>query len=249
MHTARDPEADDGAERVDELRRRLYRSGATEEDVRRYLAERAEQPAPVEESREQPPAGGAPWVARRALIGAGAALAGAAAIATLVRVDRRAAQVKDPSTPPEALPGNVEDIGEGQVIAVDEGAVSAPVRAATSVRGVAAVGLRYTGRGNAVVPFDPPTGAVEGGRMMVVLTASGTAPVAWRALLIVLRGDGRSYPAVLARGRTREPWGMAGPTTFVYPTSPPTRIAVEASAGTGWTLLVAVTDGIEPALR
>ncbi len=245
MRTEPEPSAGDDAVRIDALRHRLYRADASEEDVRRYLAAQPEPVAPAEDLPGQPLATMS-GVRRRALLGVMAGAAALAAVAALISTDRGAPAVTASSPAPAA---DVRDIGEGRTLAVEEGTVSAPVRAATSVHGVAAVGLRYEGRGNAVVAFDPPTGAIDGGRMKVALSTSGTAPVAWRALLIVLRGDGRSYPAVLARGRTGEPRGTADPTTFIYPTGPPSRIAVEAPAGSAWSLLVAVTDGIEPTLR
>lgn len=238
----------EGASRLDDLRRRLYRADATDADVQRYEAERAL----VAEDAPDPPAEpvAPPATPRhRAVLLLGATAVAGIALLAAVRTGQPAVEAGPASASPSAGRSLVQDVGEGQVLAVELGSVSDPMSVPVSIRGTAVAGQRFLGRGNAVVAFHPPGAVTDGGRAMVVLTANGPSPVGWRALLTMTRNETTTYPIVMARGQNQQGAGLATPTTFVFPGSPPTRIAVEAPSDVRWTLVVGATDGLEPELR
>ncbi|TDS77239.1 hypothetical protein [Amnibacterium kyonggiense] len=241
MGTPRDPDA----EGLDALRRRLYRPGSTESDLRRYLAERsaiAPEPAP-----QSVPA--LPHAPRRRFVPV-AALSAVVAVALAVslsqlhalRAPARSAATASP------VPVLVQDIGDGTTLTVPQ---RASIRTATTpiaIDGTAVVGQRFEGSGNAMLVVDPPRRAMHGGVATVLLTSIGPVPVSWRALSLVYLGQWTAVPVVLARGSSAEPPGVGAPRTFRYRDAPPTRIAVIAPAGVRWSVLVGVT-GPEHALH
>ena len=239
------PESSEAADRVDDLRRRLYRVDASEEDLQRYLAEQPVQPA-VEPIEEVSGDGVKRFPRRRT----GIALAVVMTAAAVLIV--QGARSPTGSAGPTALPAGqalLQSIGDGQVLDVAGGEVTDAVNVPAAVHGTAVAGQRFSGRGNALVAFHPPSGAFDGGTLMVAMTATGSAPVRWRALLVMTRNETTSYPLVLARGRVDRESGLGVPTTFIYPSRPPTRFAVAAAPDVRWTLVVAVTNGVEPALH
>jgi hypothetical protein len=236
------------SERLDALRRRLYRPGSSEADLRRYLDERdaIARDEPVDDT---PPRA---LPQRRRLVMGASGLGLALVVALTVAVDHGApARVAaKPATPAAtAGPPLTMDVGDGQTLTVPAGAVTTSTATPTSVRGTAVVGRLFEGSGNAVVSIDPPSDPLSGGSAVVLASSSSRIPVAWRVLSTLRLGRAFSGPMVLARGISAEPSGAPVPQTFRYQAeSPPARIAVAAPHGTRWSLLIAVA-GEAHALR
>jgi hypothetical protein len=235
-------EPDEAQARLDERRRRLYRVGATEEDLRRYAEHRD---AVLE---RVPPAAVAPLRRHRRGLLVGAT--GAVLLVALIGV-AAAVQTSPPSprsSPARATTSVVQDIGDGQVLGAQD-PVLGPVSTATTVDGTAAVGQHYTGTGAAVVPLDISAASFQGGRVLVSLAAAGHSPIAWRALHLTTRNDWSTSVQVVARstpaGRDHVPF----PSVFAYRAGPPSRIVVDAEPDVRWTLLVAFASRSTPALR
>jgi hypothetical protein len=142
-----------------------------------------------------------------------------------------------------------QDFGNGLRFAVDTSGVTGPTRVRTSLHGTPVSGQRFDGHGAAVVPVDLLPGSYDGGRALVVLTAAQAAPTEWRALSLVTRDDFSSFPVVMAQGTADPGTVVATPSTFVFPAAPPVRIAIEAPADVGWTLVVAATSRIADELH
>ncbi|MFD1722089.1 hypothetical protein [Amnibacterium endophyticum] len=230
---------------VDDLRRRLYRPGAGEEDVRRYVAAR---PDPTEdpEPADEVAAPRRPWSRRgtaAALVAVGAGLLAVAA--ALVAPPGGAAPAPSASAPPRPL---LVDVGEGRAIDVARGSESPPAVVFTELQGTPVLGRRVEGRGTAVVALGASEDAT-GGRAVVAVATDVGARVTWRALLDVERPDWTSSVTVLARGRAASPGDDVRPTAFTWEDRSPTRIAVVAPVGVRWALVYAATVGPEPTLR
>lgn len=207
------------------LRRRLYAPEATEEDRRRYAAAapavQAVRPVP----RRRPRVPIAVVVLAAVLVAAG----GAALTGRLARPDAtdapRAIVTAAPSsapTPP-VISGPVEQV---------------PVR----IDGVAAVGQRLRGEGQAVVPIDTSSASFRGGSVSVVLASADGRPMGWEVRGLVTRQDWSSYQQVIGRSAGADRRGDPTAVTTPYTGAPPLWVAVEAPAGAIWTLTVALTS-------
>uniref|UniRef100_UPI0035C954D6 hypothetical protein n=1 Tax=uncultured Amnibacterium sp. TaxID=1631851 RepID=UPI0035C954D6 len=183
------------------------------------------------------------WIAVPAL----AAVAGVALLAG-VRLGQPGSTPDATATATPRVQAVLQDVGDGRVLTVD-GRADGPTPVPVSIDGTAVVGQRFQGYGTAVVGFDPPDGSFEGGRVLVDVTSSAPTRVSWRALIMLTRMDWTSYPLVAARGIAQDHSGARAPTVFVYPSRPPTRIAVEAPPGVGWTLVVAISGQLAPDLH
>ncbi|GAA4742076.1 hypothetical protein GCM10025783_11730 [Amnibacterium soli] len=235
------PQDREATERLDALRRGLYRPGSTEADLRQYLAEReAVAPeAPVDEPA--PPA--QPRPRRRWLLAVGAGLAVVLGVALVVALGERA-PTRVVATPTARATTAADPIligvGDGQTLAVLPGSVLRSTPTATSVRGRPVVGRLVEGRGNAVFAVGAPDSR-RGGSAVVVISSNARVPVAWRALSRLPIGRAFSEPMVLARGVSAEPSGTSAPQTFEYRAElPPSRVAVAAPPGSRWSLLIGV---------
>jgi hypothetical protein len=225
---------DEAQERLDALRRRLYREGATEEDVLRYAERRDAQlvaeegPAPA----QSPPR-------RRGLRVGAAAAALVAVLIGVVAIGRPGGPLAPTRPTASSTRASGVDIGDGQVLSARPDPVAGPEYVATSVAGFATIGQRFSGTGAAVVRLDVRTASFDGGRILVSLSPSGDSPAAWRAL----RSSGTASVQVVARstGSGREPDPSSS--VFLYRAAPPTRVFVDVEDGVAWTLLVGFTSG------
>jgi hypothetical protein len=229
------------SERLDALRRSLYRPGSTEADLQRYLEQRE---AVVPDAPVEPTPPPARPRRRLVLVGVSAGL-GLVLIAGLAVTAGRTAQERVVPTPSAtATPAGrrlVVDVGDGQTLAVATGAEIMSTPVPTSMRGTPVVGRLFEGSGNAILPIDAPPDALQAGSAMVLITSNSRVPVAWRALSRLRLGRAISEPLVLGRGISAEPSGAPVPQTFRYAAeSWPARIAVAAPPGVRWSLLVAV---------
>lgn len=226
--------------RLDDLRRRLYRADATDRDLQRYIEER-ESALPLEPSPPPPPGRSSRPSFRGIALGAAAVLVLALG-ATVVVGARAGSQAAEPIPTPRGTTVQ-QNVGDGPVLTVN-GEVEGPSPVAVTIDGTAAVGKRFQGYGSVVVFLDPPMGSDAGGRALVGVTSTLPEGVAWRALLDFATGDGTTSPLVIAHGIAEDRSGAHAPTTFDYPTKQPTRIAIAAPAGVGWTLVVGVVHPI-----
>jgi hypothetical protein len=235
------------SERIDALRRGLYRPGATEEDLRRYLDERGAV-APAEPATAPPPAPTRRrWPVIAASAGLGLAVVGALTLALGYGAPGRIAPT--PSASAGAPQSVVMDVGDGQILAVPADGRTTSVATPSSVRGRPVVGELFTGSGNAVVSVDPPADPLSGGSAVLVFRSIDGVPASWRVLSTLRLGRAFSGPMVLARGASPDLSGATDPQTFGYQAeSPPARIAVAAPEGARWSVLIAVA-GEEQALR
>ncbi len=237
-------------QRLEDLRRCLYRDGATEEDLRRYAEERA-----ALLDAQVPPAErvGAPVAhhTRRLLVALFAtALALLAEIG--VSITAQPAHTTAPKPAAGATPltqGSIEDIGGGQTLVQEAGVVTSPPIQVVIVGGTAATAQQYQGIGDAVVALDLSSAPVDGSRSVVMLSASRTSPIEWRALRLDTRRDWTSYEQVLARGTVIARPGVQSRIDVHYVGPPPSRIAIQAPFGVHWTVLVAFLSGSAPAPR
>lgn len=240
--------------RLDELRQRLYRDGASAEDLRRYAALEAalRDPEPAESEAAQEP--GALQEAEapqesderaprrtRPLLGAAVVVAVLAAATVGVASSGLLAHRSTPDAARAARA--VEDIGDGQTLVLTK-SIAAPTRVATTVDGTPTTGQRFHGVGDAVVPLDRSAAPFDGGVASVAISAAEASPVAWRALGLSTRRDWTSYLRVVARGTVDARPGALAPTTFAYTGDPPTRIVVQCPAGLHWTLQVAFLPAV-----
>lgn len=225
--------------RLDDLRRRLYRADATDRDLQRYIEER-ESALPLEPSPPPPPGRSSRPSFRGIALGAAAVLV---LVTAVVAGARAGTQAAEPTRTPRGTTVQ-QNVGDGPVLTVN-GEVEGPSPVAVTIDGTAAVGQRFQGYGSVVVFLDPPTGSDAGGRALVGVTSTLPEGVAWRALLDFATGDGTTSPLVIAHGIAEDRSGAHAPTTFGYPTRPPTRIAIAAPAGVGWTLVVGVVHPID----
>ena len=243
-------ESVEAQERLDELRRRLYRDGAGEEDLRRY-AEVRDSILRIEQPRtEGPDAPPAPPLRRRrrafpiAAVAVAALLlagVGAGIAAKTSPVHPHAASTPTPkvtAAPDPVSTAEPQDIGDGQLLVQDASVVTAPSTLSVSIDGSVANAQQFEGTGDAVVPLDVSTAGFSGGRGVVVLSSEAVAPVDWRVLRTGTRTDWTSYQEVLAQGTVLAGSPAPSPILFDYPGNPPTHLAIQAPHGLRWTLLV-----------
>ena len=250
-------ESVEAQERLDELRRRLYRDGAGEEDLRRYAEVRdsilrLQQPrteasgtsgtAGTPRAADAPPSSRRPRLLRLAafavaplvVVGLGVGIA-----ATASPIRPHAAITPITSTPPAPVPTTPpQDIGDGQLLVQDAAVVTAPSTLSVSIDGSVANAQQFEGTGDAVVPLDVSAAGFSGGRGVVVLSSPAVAPIDWRALRVATRTDWTSYQEVLAQGTVLTGSPAPSPILFDYPADPPSHLAIQAPHGLRWTLLV-----------
>lgn len=224
-------------ERVDALRRRLYRSDATEEDLRRYLAER-DADSTVEPTTRQEAA--APR--RRRLL-----LPALVLIALVASGTGLALTPQHPTTPPTpSARAAAPDAAFASVVAVAGTLAADPASPAvrrhvsrrTTADGGTVLSQRFDGSGATVVPLDLTTAPFDGGRAVVMLTTSRRGPDGWRAVRVRTRRDWSSYAEVVARGPSTDDAGIPFATIAPYDGSPPGWIAVDAARDVRWRLEV-----------
>lgn len=253
------PDAVEARGRLDALRRRLYRDGATEDDLRRYLGARdaltAAEPAPgtasapsVAQQSGRPPAAALrprrpallPIVAVVAVLVALVAVAGVAATTVTARPSPAATRAADDdrSTTSPVVVGD-----DGGATAPENG-YTTPARIAVSIDGVAAVAWQVHGHGSVYVPVDRAAASFRGGKAVVVLSSPDTVPIAWRAVRLLTRSNRSSNEQVVARSAAANRSGVPRTTVIDYDGDPPSHIAVQAQRGRGWTLLVALTPAV-----
>jgi hypothetical protein len=245
-------------QRLDDLRRCLYRDGATEEDLRRYAEERALLDAEQRGDLDSNPSVAEPAGAamqhhtHRLLVALFAAavvlLAGTGVSITARAVHPTARPTSATSaTPPEQ--GSIEDIGGGQTLVQEAAVVASPPTEVVVVEGMAATAQQYQGTGDAVVALDLSAAPFGGSRGVVMLSSSTPSTIAWRALRLVTRRDWTTYEQIVDQGTVAAGRRVPSPIDFHYVGSPPSRIAIEAPFGVRWTLLVAFLSGSAPPPR
>ncbi len=242
MTDTREPESTDSV--LDDLRRRLYRSDATDDDLRRYVEARES----GSEVPPQPEHGPPPPPPRRLVLGL--ALAAVLAAGAAVAVAAQIGASSERAAPAARTTAGLQESGagaDGASSVAELGSVAGLGSVAASIGGTAAVGQRFQGYGDAVVPIDAPEGS-GGGRASIDVISTDPARVGWQALLRIDRDDGTSYPYVLAEGAAEDRSGAHAPTVFAFASRPLTQVAVEAPPGVGWTLVVAFTPEIAPVL-
>ena len=232
-------EADDPAHpaRLAELRRRLYRRDATEEDLDRYVALRdALTPAaPPHAVASRPPA------TRRRLSAGGVLLGAAAVCVAAVLLHPVTSEFDAAARAGAAIAPDLPADGTPQVGLRFTDDSAPPPRSSTvevTVEGAAVLGQRFTGTGDALVQLVVGGAPLDGGRLTVTLRSSDRTPVTWQAA----GGSGRRLPAVVvAPNRLTVSLVPVGPTSVDYRGAPPTSIRVQAPAETGWRLTAAFT--------
>jgi hypothetical protein len=238
-------------QRLDELRRSLYRDGATDEDLRRYAEERTallDDPEPPTESLSDR----TPRRKHRLLV---AAAAGAVALFATIGIAVTARPVHPfavPTPTPHAAPvrtGTLQDIGDGQALLQEAKVITSPPIQVVIVGGTAATARQYLGIGDAVVALDLSTAPVDGNSGVVMLSSSKPSPIEWRALRLRTRRDWTPYEQVVARGTVIVRPGIQSRIDLHYVSPPPSRIAIRAPFGVRWTALVAFLSDSAPPPR
>ncbi|WP_375389656.1 hypothetical protein [uncultured Amnibacterium sp.] len=240
------PEPAETRERLDVLRRRLYRDGATAEDLRRYAEEREAlapaEPEPVDRQGQMR--------RRRPLVAVGI---GAALLVAVIgiAVTAPAAPARLPPRSIDAAPtiatdgapaaGTavvVQDIGNGQTLEQRPGAVQEETAVLLPADDGVAVAQRFQGSGDAVVRLDTSAASVRSGRVVVAVSSAGTGPIAWRALRAETYSGWSAHPSIVATGTS----AAEAPDVFGYVGSPPWSIAVQAPDGGSWALVVGFVE-------
>ncbi|WP_375406309.1 hypothetical protein [uncultured Amnibacterium sp.] len=206
------------------LRRRLSAPDATEEDRRRYAVVAPDAPdlRPAPTHRRRVPVGMV-VVAAILVAAGGAALTGRPARPDVADTPRAIATAAPTAAPTQPV-------------------ISGPaVRVPVQIDGVAAVGQRLRGEGQAVVPIDTSSASFRGGSVAVVLSSADGRPMGWEVRGLVTRQDWSSYQQVIGRSAGADRRGIPAAVTTPYTGAPPLWIAVQAPAGASWTLTVALT--------
>lgn len=255
MPSRRHEDGDGHASTVDALRRRLYRAGASAEDVARYRALLAAQPGP---HPTEPRTAGRPS-ARRALAARAAVLAliGGLALAALTlrapgprgeAVTTPAPRRPAPSAVALAVPASARtafvsrlEAGRGAGVAdwFEDHPESRPAQVTTLSR---AATEEHHGTGSAEVLLEPSALADRGGRMTVIVTLADDGVVRWRALRTAERTDHSPYAQEVAVRRTPQTAGLPISATVVYAGDAPARLRVEAASGLPWDVVVVFSD-------
>lgn len=228
-----DARADD---RLEALRRGLYRRGAAQGEVERYLAER---PAVVAEAeRPASPPHRRPY--RWAVVAAGALVLAAVLVLGL-----------QPGTAPTDGAPRIEQpqrtVPAGQVVTPYGATVPLPTPVAVSADGEAAAGQRYRGTGDARFPLDLADAPLRRGRIVVAVTALDAEPVRWRSVAV----DPDASPAehVFASGPSATAPGEPVVAVLPYAAGPPALLEIAAATDARWTADVAFLPAAAPTLR
>lgn len=243
----------------EELRRRLYRAAATEQDLARYRIAVAGRPdaggAPALPAR--PAAALAVGRARRPAIlpvlVAAVTVAAIAVAATVLTAAPRPARPA-PSTAtvapldPVAISASSRVRLAGRIERGDPAALSAffldhPESIPDAIRGTSRADTQESsGVGTRTVALDPSGLAMRGGRLTVVLALDRPGDVEWRAVRDVSSEQrAGTWQIVTRRSAT---YGTALPlsATIPYRAAPPTGLHVVAPRDTHWSAAVVFTD-------
>lgn len=217
-------EAEAEAARVDVLRRRLYRSGASDDDLRRYTEAQgaptvgAQQPAPA----AAPERRARPVAVALAAIALVAVLAGTGAALT-VRFDRSAETARQAAARASAARAD---------------GILTSIRTTALFEKHDSSAQQFTGRGSAIVPLSTSGASFRGGRAVLALSSPTAAELGWRATRPSARQDSTFGDQILAVSDARQRQGPSATEVAPYVDIPPSRIAVQAPSGVRWTLLV-----------
>jgi hypothetical protein len=213
----------DRQERLDELRRRLYRPDATEEDHRRYAA--AAGPAVASASRP-----------RRQVLPA-LLVVGVLVVACVVAVvASRVAPALEKA--PVAAPAVTTTAPSTNFDIVARGTVGLPESVPVDADGVAVTAQRFRGDGAAAVPLEVASAPKHTGRVVLVLSSADPGTISWRAVGLTGHAPAASSPE-LAHSAAKDRRGVPSSEWFAYTSGPPHWITVKAAAGASWTLTVA----------
>jgi len=216
---------EDATAELDALRARLYRPGATAEDLRRYEAARAAsspEPVAVAATAERVPA---PHPNRRRLLGAVLALA----VLTGGVVARQLSAAPSPSATPHAAPLPVDDLLHWHP--------EHPVTGARLPHSPAV--QQFHGRGAGAAQLEARGLPASEGRLEILLTVADDAPVLWTATRVD-RGPGSIVNVrVLAEHNGTQRQAVPVPVSFLYAGGPPTEVHVQVPNGVAWGLVVA----------
>lgn len=222
---------EDATARLDALRARLYRPGATAEDLRRYEAARAAlspdlepEPEPEPDAAEGKPTP-APHRYRRRLLGGLLA----AAVLTGVVVARGLNATPSPATTPHAAPSPADDLLHWH-----------PEHPVAGVRLADSPGVQqFHGRGAGAAQLEARGLPGSEGRLEILLTVADDAPVLWTATRVD-RGPGSIVNVrVLAEHNGMQRRAVPVPVSFLYAGGPPTEVHVQVPNGVAWGLVVA----------
>lgn len=232
--------------RLDELRRGLYRPGATELDVRRYtaLAEEAEPDRPTDR---------APLPARQrrrivpVLTGLLVATLGVGAVGIA------AARQSTPAAAPTASPlpsgdatalqddlGRRARLGDSAQAPFTAGGPERPMPLLLYIDGVATAGQVTYGMGRAVVPIDVTTAQPGAGKLLVWLYSPGSRALGWQTYRSS-RSNERPRRERLGSSEPRVRQVAPHPGAVAYRDDPPDSVVVNAPVGVPWTLTTVLT--------
>jgi hypothetical protein len=215
---------DDATVQLDELRARLYRPGATSEDLRRYEAAlRAVGVVPAV-------AEAAPAVREHRAHGRRTAvLAGALVLAVLTAGAVASRMGASPPALPHATPSPVDDLLHWHPELPVPGVRLADDPAVQQFHGRGAGEARLEGMGL------PPSE----GRLEVMLTVADSAPVLWTATRVDVGPGSIVTVRVLAEHSGTQRRALPVPVVFFYAGGPPTAVHVQVPNGVAWGLVVA----------
>lgn len=214
---------EDAAAELAALRARLYRPGATAEDLRRYETARAAlEPEPVVVAPEAAPVAGP----RRHRL-----LAAALVVAVLTGgvLARQLSATPSPSAAPRATPSPVDDLLRWH-----------PERPVTGVRLTGSpTAQQFHGRGAGSAQLEARGLPSSEGRLDVLLTTADDAPVLWTATRVDTGPGSIVNVRVLAEHNGTQRRAVPVPVSFLYAGGPPTEVHVQVPSGVAWSLVVA----------
>jgi hypothetical protein len=225
---------EDATAELDALRARLYRPGATAEDLRRYETARdatSPEPESVASAAERVPAS---HPGRRRLLGAALAVA----VLTGGVVARQLSAVPSPSATPHAAASPVDDLLHWHP--------EHPVTG-THLPHSPAV-QQFHGRGAGAAQLEARGLPETEGRLEILLTVADDAPVLWTATRVD-RGPGSIVNVrVLAEHDGMQRRAVPVPVSFLFAGGPPTEVHVQVPNGVAWGLVVAPESRAHAAL-
>lgn len=212
---------EDAAAELRALRARLYRPGATAEDLRRYEEARAAvspEPLVVEPAPDRRP--------RRHRLLAAVLVAG---LLVGVVAARQLSAAPSPSAAPRATPSPADDLLRWQ-----------PERPVTGARlpGSPAV-QQFHGRGAGSAQLEARGLPSSEGRLDVLLTVADDAPVLWTATRVDTGPGSIVDVRVLAAHDGMQRRAVPVPVSFLYAGGPPTEVHVQVPSDVAWGLVVA----------
>ena len=223
----------DPAER-EALRRSLYRPGDTEDDQRRFAALGSSTPTPKPADAGSEIEATVPVRRRRGPVAGLAAVAALGVVALLLGRggDEPAADPGPDTTAQQQVTG--AEIRSALLVPPSDAPRPTPI--ATSLGGVDTGLQRFQGRSGTVVPVDVAEAQRQDGTLLVMMASPEGDRVHWTATRPSRRPG---FSEVVAGGDADASGTQPAYSVLIYDGSPPTRVAVEAPAGTPWTLTVA----------